>query len=113
MAFMEKLCAVIKTGGKQYIVSPGETLKIEKMPGKPLLGNKIIFDKVLLLTNSGSRAVIGSPYIKDAEVKAVLEKEGLGTKIDVIHYKPKVRYFKKNGHRQPFWMVKITDIKQT
>ena len=102
--------AVIKTGGKQYKVSVGDSVKIEKMTGEFAEGDKITFDKVLLVDN-GKDTTIGTPTIKGAEVKATLEKIGRAQKVIVIHYKQKSRYFKKNGHRQPFFQVKIDSIK--
>lgn len=102
--------AVIATGGKQYKVSVGDSLKIEKIPGELKVGDKITFDKVLLV-DDGSNATIGTPYIKDAKVEGELLEAGRAAKVNVIKYKSKVRYFKKRGHRQPFFKVKITSIK--
>jgi large subunit ribosomal protein L21 len=102
--------AVIKTGGKQYKVSVGDSVKIEKMTGEFIEGDKITFDQVLLVDN-GKDTTIGTPVIKGAEVKGTLEKIGRAQKVTVIHYKQKSRYFKKNGHRQPFFQVKIDAIK--
>jgi len=102
--------AVIETGGKQYKVSVGSVLKIEKLLGKPVIGDKITFDKVLLVDN-GNDTTIGSPYISGAKVEALLQKEGKGKTIKVVKYKQKSRYLKRNGHRQPFMEVKISAIK--
>jgi large subunit ribosomal protein L21 len=102
--------AVIKTGGKQYKVSVGDSVKIEKIIGEYKEGDKLTFDQVLLVDN-GKDTTIGTPNIKGAEVKATLEKIGRAQKVTVIHYKQKSRYFKKNGHRQPFFQVKIDSIK--
>ena len=102
--------AIIKTGGKQYKVSQGETITIEKLQGTFKKGDIITFDNVLLVDN-GSDTTIGTPYISGAKVTGVFEGEGRAKKIDVIHYKQKSRYFKKNGHRQPFVKVKIDSIK--
>lgn len=101
--------AVIKTGGKQYKVSVGESLNIEKIIGEYKEGDKITFDKVLLVDN-GKDTTIGTPYIDGAKVEAVLEKIGRAKKVLVIKYKQKSRYYKKNGHRQPFFKVKIAAI---
>lgn len=103
--------AVIATGGKQYRVSPGDSIKIEKMVGKFKEGDKITFDKVLLVDDGADSATIGAPYITGAEVTATLKKIGRHKTIDVIKYKQKSRYFKKNGHRQPFFEVLIDAIK--
>ena len=102
--------AVIETGGKQYKVSVGSVLKIEKLAGKFALGDKIIFDKVLLVDN-GQDTTIGEPYITGAKVEAIFQKIDKNKKVVVIKYKAKSRYFKKNGHRQPFTEVKISAIK--
>lgn len=102
--------AVIMTGGKQYHVSAGDEIRIEKLPGEHKEGDAIIFDKVLLVDN-GIDTTIGTPHIAGASVKATLTKIGRAKKIDVIHYKQKSRYFKKNGHRQPFYQVKIESLK--
>ena len=101
---------MIKTGGKQYKVAVGDSVKIEKIVGEYKEGDKLTFDQVLLVDN-GKDTTIGMPTIKGAEVKGTLEKIGRAQKITVIHYKQKSRYFKKNGHRQPFFQVKIDSIK--
>lgn len=102
--------AVIKTGGKQYKVSVGDSIKVEKIIGEYKEGDKITFDQVLLVDN-GKDTTIGTPVIEGAAVNATLEKIGRAQKVTVIHYKQKSRYFKKNGHRQPFFQVKIDSIK--
>jgi large subunit ribosomal protein L21 len=102
--------AVIATGGKQYRVSPGETIMIEKIAGSHKKGDKITFDKVLFV-DDGKNATIGTPYISGAKVEAELVEIGREAKVTVIKYKPKSRYFKKRGHRQPFFKVKIKTIK--
>lgn len=102
--------AVIQTGGKQYKVAPGEELVIEKLPGELKKGDKIVFDQVLLV-NNGTKTLVGAPLVPGATVEATLEAEGLGKKVVVIRYLQKSRYFKKNGHRQPFMKVKIAAIK--
>ncbi|MEI6400088.1 MAG: 50S ribosomal protein L21 [bacterium] len=101
--------AVIATGGKQYQVSVGEIIQIEKLDGEFKLGDKIVFDKVLLVDN-GKDTTIGAPYIKGAKVEALFQKADRYKTIDVIKYKSKSRYFKKNGHRQPYIEVKISAI---
>ncbi|KKU80775.1 MAG: 50S ribosomal protein L21 [Parcubacteria group bacterium GW2011_GWA1_47_8] len=102
--------AVIQTGGKQYKVAPGETLTIEKLPGELKKGDKVIFDQVLLV-NDGTKTLVGAPFVPGATVEASFEETGRGKKIVVIHFKQKSRYFKKNGHRQPFTKVKVAAIK--
>lgn len=105
--------AVIKTGGKQYVVSKGDTITIEKLTGASKedlkTGDTIVFDEVLLVDN-GSDTTIGAPTIKGAEVKGTVVLAGKGDKIEVVKYKPKSRYFKRVGHRQPLLKVKIDSI---
>ena len=102
--------AVIETGGKQYKVAVGDVLKIEKLAGVFALGDKIIFDKVLLVDN-GKDTTIGEPYIKGATVESLFQKLGKAKTVSVVKYKQKSRYLKRNGHRQPFMEVKISSIK--
>ena len=99
--------AIIETGGKQYVVTDGMSLTIEKLPESK--GGKISFDKVLLV-DDGSKTEVGSPYIKGASVSADHVEEGRDKKVVVIHYRQKSRYFKKRGHRQPFTKVKIIKL---
>jgi len=109
--------AVIQTGGKQYKVSKGTTLSIEKIKGPASTqggeykkGDKLSFDKVLLV-DDGKDTTIGTPYIKGAKVDAEIAEIGRARKILVVKYKQKSRYLRRNGHRQPFFKVKITSIK--
>ena len=102
--------AVIQTGGKQYKVKVGDEIKIEKILGDHKEGDKIVFDKVLLVDN-GSDTTIGTPYIASAKVSATITKIGRLPKVDVIKYKQKSKYFKKNGHKQPYFQVKIEGLK--
>ncbi len=102
--------AVIETGGKQYRVSPGDTIKIEKILGEHKEGDKIDFDKVLLVDNGIDTVDVGTPYVAGAKVSATLLEIGRYAKVTVIKYKQKSRYFKKNGHRQPFFKVQIDKI---
>jgi large subunit ribosomal protein L21 len=102
--------AVIATGGKQYTVSKGDVITIEKLSDTHKEGDKVVFDKVLLV-DDGKDTTIGTPYIPKAEVKATITEIGRAPKITVVHYKQKSRYYKKNGHRQPFFKVKIDAVK--
>jgi large subunit ribosomal protein L21 len=101
--------AVIKTGGKQYRVSVGDSLKIEKLTGEYKKGDKVVFDQVLL-TDDGKNTVIGTPFISGATVGATIDMIGRSPKILVIKYKQKSRYMKKNSHRQPYFKVMIDSI---
>ncbi len=103
--------AVIQTGGKQYKVSPGSLVSIEKIVGEYAKGDKITFDKVLLV-DDGRNTTIGTPYIAGAKVDAEIVEIGRARKILVVKYKQKSRTgWTRNGHRQPFFKVKITSIK--
>lgn len=99
--------AVIKTGGKQYLVKEDEILKIEKIESD--LGKTIKFDQVLLRVD-GESVEIGKPYLKDAQVEAEVLEQGKAKKVTVIKYKAKTRYKRKKGHRQLFTKVKIVKI---
>lgn len=108
--------AIIETGGKQYRVAVGDSIKIEKISAKggPASGWKegdlLTFDKVLLVNDGKDSTDIGTPYVSGAKVSGTITKIGRHPKITVIKYKQKSRYFKKNGHRQPYFKVKIDKI---
>lgn len=108
MFYME--FAVIQTGGKQYKVSKDSVVSIEKIKGEHTKGDKISFDKVLLV-DDGKNTTIGTPFITGAKVDAEIVEIGRARKILVMKYKQKSRYLRRNGHRQPFFKVKITSIK--
>jgi len=102
--------AVIKTGGKQYKVTAGEIVKIEKMTGEFKVGDSVVFDQVLM-TDTGSDTKIGAPLLTGAKVKATISEIGRSAKVVVARYIQKNRSgFKKNGHRQPFFKVKIDSL---
>ncbi len=101
------MLAVIKTGGKQYIVSPGQKIKIEKLDAKE--GEEIIFDEVLLLEKN-KKAEIGTPFVGGARVVGKVLGQGKGKKVIVFKYKAKKRYKVKKGHRQSFTEVEIKTI---
>ena len=105
--------AVIATGGKQYKVSEGGVVSIEKLKAKGVefkKGDVVTFDKVLLVGNA-TDTTIGTPYIAGAKVDAEIVEIGRARKILIVKYKQKSRYLRRNGHRQPFFKVKITSIK--
>ncbi|SRR6056297_1587879 len=99
--------AIIKTGGKQYRVKEDQIIKVEKLPVEK--GEAVEFDKVLALSNDdGFKA--GTPFVDGASVKAKVIEQGKDKKIVVFKYKPKIRYRKKTGHRQPYTKVLIESI---
>lgn len=103
--------AIIATGGKQYTVSKGDVISIEKLAGEHKEGDKVVFDKVLLVDN-GKDTTIGTPNIPKASVTGTIVEIGRAAKIIVVHYKQKNRSgWKRNGHRQPFFKVKIDALK--
>lgn len=102
--------AVIENGGKQYTVKVGDVIMLEKIPGTNKEGDKIVFDKVILVDN-GKDTTLGTPYIKGAAVEGSFMKDGREKKVTILRYKQKSRYRRFNGHRQPFSKVKITAIK--
>jgi len=100
--------AVIKTGGKQYLVSPGDKIKIEKLDVEEK--KEIVFDEVLLVVKDKKNVKIGDPLVKGAKVKAKVIKQDKAKKIIIFKYKAKKRYQKKKGHRQPYTEVEILKI---
>ncbi|OGZ03771.1 MAG: 50S ribosomal protein L21 [Candidatus Lloydbacteria bacterium RIFCSPHIGHO2_01_FULL_41_20] len=100
---------IIETGGKQYKVSEGDSIKIEKLSGRKE-GDKVVFDKVLL-TDDGKGTEIGSPYLSGVSVSGTIKKEDRADKVEVMKYKAKSRYKKVRGHRQPYMLVEIESIK--
>ena len=101
--------AVIKTGGKQYLVTEGQILKIEKLPAEEVSEKgEITFNDVLMVVD-GEKFSLGTPVL-EAKVKAELIESGRGKKISVIRFRSKSRYFKKYGHRQPFMQIQILKI---
>ena len=99
--------AVIKTGGKQYLVAPGQKLKIEKVDAKK--GDVFQFEEVLLRGDENG-IEIGTPLVKGAKIEAEVTGQGRERKIIVFKYHAKTRYRKKKGHRQPFTEVEIKKI---
>jgi len=99
--------AIIKTGGKQYKVSPGQKIKIEKIDAPE--GKSVVFNEVLLL-NDEKETKIGQPLVSGAKVEGKIMEQGRADKIIVFKYKAKKRFKVKRGHRQPFTAVEITKI---
>ncbi len=98
--------AVIETGGKQVKVSEGSVIYVEKLDGEA--GDTFTFDKVLMV--GGEQVKIGNPYVDGATVEAKVEKQGKHRKIIVFKMKPKKKYRRKKGHRQPYTKLTITRI---
>jgi large subunit ribosomal protein L21 len=100
--------AIIETGGKQYKVAAGDSLKVEKLAEAKEKG-EVVFDKVLMVAD-GDKVKVGNPYLPGATVTAKFELEGRAKKITIIKYKAKSNYRIKQGHRQTFTKVKIEKI---
>ena len=98
--------AIIATGGKQYKVSEGDIIKVEKLGAEA--GMTYTFDQVLAVSNDGLK--IGNPVVEGASVEASVLGDGKAKKVVVYKYKPKTGYHKKNGHRQQYTAVKIEKI---
>ena len=100
--------AIIETGGKQYKVSEGDTVKVEKLGVDA--DSKYVFDKVLLI--GGEETKIGNPVVEGASVEATVLGDGKSKKVIVYKYKRKTGYHKKNGHRQQYTELKIEKINE-
>ena len=98
--------AIIATGGKQYKVSEGDVIKVEKLDAK--VGESFTIDQVLIVNNGEVK--VGDPTVAGASVEASVVSEGRGKKVIVYRYKRKSGYHKKNGHRQSYTEVKIEKI---
>ncbi|MDR7415307.1 MAG: 50S ribosomal protein L21 [Armatimonadota bacterium] len=98
--------AVIESGGKQVRVREGEVVRLEKLPGQA--GDEVVLDRVLML--SDGETVVGSPFVEGARVVGRIVEQGRFPKILVFKFKPKVRYRRRLGHRQPYTAVRIERI---
>ena len=99
--------AIIRTGGKQYTVRPGENLNVEKLDGE--VGSNIELTDVLMVAD-GDTVTLGSPSVSGAKVVAEVVEHGKGKKVVVFKYKPKIRYRKRTGHRQQFTRLAVKEI---
>jgi large subunit ribosomal protein L21 len=99
--------AVIKTGGKQYKVAQGDTLKIETLVAE--VGSIVSFDEVLMV-GIGEQVKIGAPTVAGSAVKAEVLSHGRGDKIRIVKHRRRKHYHKEQGHRQNFTEVKVTEI---
>ncbi|MFA6603934.1 MAG: 50S ribosomal protein L21 [Patescibacteria group bacterium] len=101
--------AVIQTGGKQYLVKEGDTLRVEKLDVQE--GAALKFDVLLVTDESGKDTKVGAPFVKGAAVSAKVLGFGRANKVIVVKFHAKARYKRKAGHRQPFTEIKIESIK--
>jgi large subunit ribosomal protein L21 len=106
---VQKEFAIIETGGKQYQVSEGDIVTVEKIADDMKEGDSVTFENVLLV-DDGENTTLGTPYIKGARVIGTLKEAGRAKKITIVRFKSKSRYHKKRGHRQPFMKVQIEKI---
>ena len=104
---MENIYAIIETGGKQYKVTPGQTIDVERLDVAE--GDTVELNRVLLIADD-DEVIVGTPTIDQAKVIATSKGEGKGKKVIVFKYKPKVRYRKKTGHRQFYTSLAIEKI---
>jgi large subunit ribosomal protein L21 len=100
--------AIIRTGGKQYRVAPGDVLRVEKLAGD--VGSKIEFDDVLLV-GTGDAVKVGTPVVSGAKVTAEITDHGRGKKLIVYKFRRRKNYRRKQGHRQAYTEIKVTGIK--
>ena len=102
------MLAVIKTGGKQYIVKPGDIIDIEKIKGEE--GSEVEFSDVLMVSDGKGDIKVGTPVVESAQVKGTVLGEKKGSKITIFKFKRRKGYRKKAGHRQKYTSVKIDSI---
>lgn len=99
--------AIIETGGKQFHVAPDDTIRVPSLHGEP--GESVTFDRVLYAAEDGD-VRFGTPQVEGAQVTAEIVKHGRGKKITVFKFKRRKRYKRKQGHRQNFTELRITDV---
>ena len=100
--------AVFKTGGKQYRVGKGDTLRVEKLAGS--VGDALTFEEVLLVHGPDTDLRVGRPLVGGAKVEAKIVAQGLAPKVIVFKFRRRKNYRRKRGHRQPFTALEITNI---
>ena len=98
--------AIIKTGGKQYRVQENDELRVEKLDAQ--VGDKVVFDEVVAV--GGDKLIVGTPFVEGYAVEAEVLEQGKADKVIIYKYKAKKDYRRKNGHRQPYTLVKVTGI---
>ena len=99
--------AVIATGGKQYRVSEGTVVRIEKLEAEA--GATVEFDKILVV-GEGSEVAVGAPYVGAARVTATVQSHGKGDKVRIVKFRRRKHYLRQKGHRQPYTEIKVTGI---
>jgi large subunit ribosomal protein L21 len=99
--------AIVQTGGKQYRVHTGDEFRVETLPGDE--GDLVELDDVRMISEDGE-VKLGSPFIEGAKVTAEIIGNGKAKKVIIFKYKAKTRYRRKNGHRQPYTDLRVTDI---
>jgi len=102
------MLAVIKTGGKQYLVEEGQELSVEKLDIEE--GKSVTFDALLTSDVEAENTQIGAPVVSGAKVTATILEQGRAEKVSIVKYKAKSRYRRRTGHRQPFTKIKIEKI---
>ena len=100
--------AVIESGGKQYKVSEGTVLKVEKL--EAAAGDRLVIDKVLMVNDENGNVKVGNPLVNNARVEVEVMEQGREKKVVVFKYKRRKNYRKKQGHRQPFTKIKVLTI---
>jgi len=100
--------AIVANGGKQYKAVPGEVIQVDKLPYE--VDDKVILDEVLFIADGKKKVTIGTPTIKGAKVETKVTGQIKGPKILVFKYKPKVRYRKRQGHRQQYTLLEVKKI---
>ncbi len=100
--------AVIATGGKQYKVTKGETLRVEKLAGEE--GDSVKLDKVLMVAD-GDKLSVGSPTLDKASVTATIKAQGRGDKVEIVKFRRRKHSRTQAGHRQSYTEIEVTDIK--
>ena len=99
--------AVIQTGGKQYRVSEGDTLRVEKIGAEE--GAEMELDKVLMIAD-GDNIKVGAPYVEGGKVSATIKSHGRGKKVNIVKFRRRKQYLKRQGHRQSYTELQITGI---
>ena len=107
MLFYIAMYAIVESGGKQYKVTPGDTLRVEKLSHEK--GSEVVLDKVLMVSQD-DRSIYGSPYVSGAKVLATVDDIGKAKKVLVFKQRPRKSSRKLRGHRQPYTSLKIKEI---